>query len=195
MKASRNRKENILNAALSCFTEFGYHKASMDMIAESAEITKRGLYYHFKSKDDLFIALFKFRGKTYFNLLNNDGFSPSSGSEQRLRLYLARGVKALEKDDLFMCFLVEFVSIAVRNPKVRKVVTDHYRGSIQSIKQLLDAGVATGEFIAHPTEKMARTLYFSGLGKYFARCSFAGGLDLSDQHMFDVEQLLAGIRT
>lgn len=193
LQSKGNRKETILNAALNCFTEYGYHKASMDMIAETAEITKRGLYYHFKSKDDLFIELFRFRGEKYFKILSENPFA-GSGSEQRLRHFIEQGVKVLEKDDLFMRFLVEFISIAVRNPKVRKVVTGHYRESIQTIKQLLDEGVASGDFKAHPTEKMARTLYFSGLGKFFGRCSFEGEMDLLDQHMFDTEKILSGIR-
>ena len=42
-----NRKEEIFAAAVKCFNQNGYYKTSMDMIAESAKMTKRGLYYHF----------------------------------------------------------------------------------------------------------------------------------------------------
>lgn len=51
-----NRKEQIFAAAAACFTEFGYFKTSMEMVSHKADMTLRGLYYHFKSKDDLFCS-------------------------------------------------------------------------------------------------------------------------------------------
>jgi len=38
-----NRKEKILAAAASCFTEFGYFKTSMEMVSNKADMTLRGL--------------------------------------------------------------------------------------------------------------------------------------------------------
>ncbi|WP_417455436.1 TetR/AcrR family transcriptional regulator [Kiloniella sp.] len=46
-------KDRILNAANSLFYGEGIRAVSVDAIAEKAGITKRTLYYHFKSKDEL----------------------------------------------------------------------------------------------------------------------------------------------
>lgn len=43
----------ILNAAFKLFFRQGYSRVSVDMIAELAGVTKRTVYYHFESKDDL----------------------------------------------------------------------------------------------------------------------------------------------
>ncbi len=192
-KVRLNRKEAILDTAVICFVEYGYHKASMDMIAETSEMTKRGLYYHFKSKDELFIEIFRHRGQKYFDLVNND-LSAESGLEQKLYLFIERGIKALCEDDVYLRFLVEFMSIGARNQKVEKVVTEYYQDSIQRIKQLLDEGVKTGDFNPHDTEKVSRTIYFVGLGKFFAQCSINTDFELAEQHMFDVSQVLKGIK-
>lgn len=46
-------RKRILEAAYRLFRRQGYSRVSMDEIAASAELTKRTLYHHFRSKDDL----------------------------------------------------------------------------------------------------------------------------------------------
>jgi AcrR family transcriptional regulator len=47
----------ILNAARDEFAKYGLAGARVDRIAERADINKRLIYYYFKSKDDLFLAV------------------------------------------------------------------------------------------------------------------------------------------
>ncbi|WLQ16195.1 TetR/AcrR family transcriptional regulator [Hahella aquimaris] len=54
---SERKREAILNAAVSVFQEFGFQGASMDRIAERAEVSKRTVYNHFTSKEALFIEI------------------------------------------------------------------------------------------------------------------------------------------
>ncbi|GAA0783597.1 TetR/AcrR family transcriptional regulator [Roseibium denhamense] len=49
-------RDRILDAANSLFYGEGIRAVSVDAIAEKAGLTKRTLYYHFKSKDDLIEA-------------------------------------------------------------------------------------------------------------------------------------------
>ena len=44
----------IIQAAEAVFSEHGFHRASMDEIALRANVAKGTLYYHFKSKSELF---------------------------------------------------------------------------------------------------------------------------------------------
>ena len=47
-------KNKIIEIALELFSKHGYGNVSMDMIKDRADIAKGTLYYHFKSKDELF---------------------------------------------------------------------------------------------------------------------------------------------
>ena len=47
------RKENILQHSAELFAEVGYHKASIDQLAEASNITKSLIYHYFKSKQDI----------------------------------------------------------------------------------------------------------------------------------------------
>jgi len=51
------RRAILLTAALEVFTVSGYHAASMDEIADRANVSKPVLYQHFPSKLDLYIAV------------------------------------------------------------------------------------------------------------------------------------------
>jgi AcrR family transcriptional regulator len=50
-------RERILVEACALFVQHGYDGISMREIAEACSISKAGIYYHFKDKEDLFLAL------------------------------------------------------------------------------------------------------------------------------------------
>ena len=51
------KNSEILAAAVSEFQKRGFDGTSMDRIAEAAGASKRTVYNHFKSKDELFTAI------------------------------------------------------------------------------------------------------------------------------------------
>jgi AcrR family transcriptional regulator len=54
---SQRTRQRILDAAYVLFRRKGYTRVSMDEIAASTTVTKRTLYYHFESKDQLLAAV------------------------------------------------------------------------------------------------------------------------------------------
>jgi AcrR family transcriptional regulator len=55
-RSSVRTNQRILDAAYGLFWRQGFVRVSMDQIAERAKVTKRTLYQHFRSKDDLIAA-------------------------------------------------------------------------------------------------------------------------------------------
>jgi len=53
----QKKRTRILDAALKVFSRSGYSGASMDMIAETAEVSKPTLYMYFGSKEQLFESM------------------------------------------------------------------------------------------------------------------------------------------
>ena len=51
------RKNDILEAAKAVFFERGFHAATMDQIAEAAELSKGSLYLYFSSKEELYVSI------------------------------------------------------------------------------------------------------------------------------------------
>src|SRR6476661_9496377 len=63
--------ERIVAAASKLFYGEGIRRVSMDAVAEKAGVTKRTLYYHFKSKDDLVAAYLEGRDQPNLALFRN----------------------------------------------------------------------------------------------------------------------------
>src|SRR6201992_2935938 len=55
-RSSDPTRDRIISAASSLFYAEGIRAVSVDAVADKAGLTKRTLYYHFKSKDDLVAA-------------------------------------------------------------------------------------------------------------------------------------------
>ncbi len=54
---SEETRAKIMEAAVKLFSNQGYNKASVDDICAEAGISKGAFYHHFKSKQELFLAL------------------------------------------------------------------------------------------------------------------------------------------
>ncbi len=60
-ETTRPTRERIIEAAGKLFHSEGIRAVSVDAVAEKAGLTKRTLYYHFRSKDDLIAAYLETR--------------------------------------------------------------------------------------------------------------------------------------
>lgn len=65
--AERNRKQDIVNAALELFMEKGYEETSVRMILNKANAVVGSFYHYFTSKEELFQAAIKLYMKKYEN--------------------------------------------------------------------------------------------------------------------------------
>ena len=54
---SRTRRQRLLDAALEVFSQRGYSETAIDDVARASDTSKGGLYFHFPSKQALFLAL------------------------------------------------------------------------------------------------------------------------------------------
>ena len=56
-RSAQQTRQRIQNATYILFRRRGYNRVGVDEVAAAAGITKRTLYYHFKSKDELFASM------------------------------------------------------------------------------------------------------------------------------------------
>ncbi|WP_068774924.1 TetR/AcrR family transcriptional regulator [Paenibacillus sp. FJAT-26967] len=62
-----DKKTLILQSAMEQFAERGYHHATIQDIADAAGIAKGGIYFYFKSKEELLYAVFLHYHEQLFN--------------------------------------------------------------------------------------------------------------------------------
>ena len=94
------RRQQILDAALACFSRRGYHATSMEDIVRESGLSVGALYSYFPSKEELFAALDELRFTRAMERLR--GLLQGSGSPtERLEGHVlpagARSTGQLEK--------------------------------------------------------------------------------------------------
>jgi AcrR family transcriptional regulator len=55
--AAMAKRDQILTAALGVFGRYGYRRTSMELLAQSAGVSRPALYLHFSGKEDIFRAM------------------------------------------------------------------------------------------------------------------------------------------
>jgi AcrR family transcriptional regulator len=190
---SGKRKEKILEAALLCFNKKGYHKTSIDDIALNGKISKGGIYYHFKSKEELFLKLFNFRLNRYTEQLKAY-IQEESDPVKRIRILIQKWGLILKENEDFFKFCMEFSSMGAREKEIRKEMTSFYRSSVEIFRQIIEDGISIGEFENIDAERIARLIYFLSHGVFSTFFAVDCDFDLIKQHTFNMETLLKSIR-
>jgi len=188
------RRAGIFKAAIACFNENGYYKTSVDMICERAGITKRGLYYHFKSKDALFIELFHYRGRQYFDHIA-DFTNNVEDPLEKIRMFVHRGSQFMKRNEDFLRFFVEFMIVGARNPSIGAVLKVHYENSIDNFKKLLRSAIDAGKMADHDIQQTAQAVFISSMGMFFTYYTLSPGFNLLKQHNYDIEVILRSVCT
>ena len=194
-KAARKekQKEKIFKAAVTCFNEMGYYETTLDAIAARLKVSKGLIYYYFDSKKDLFLELFQYRVGRYFEQIKKY-IQGEKHPDARLKMFINKSSEILEENEDFFKFCLEFLSLGVREPDIRDVMTIFYKDSIDTFKQLLDEGVRSGRFKDLGSDRVARTIYFLFMGVFFTYFSVNVDFDLYKQHNFHINNILAAIK-
>jgi AcrR family transcriptional regulator len=132
------RRGQILLAAQSCFSKTGYHKTKMDDIVAAAGLSKGSIYLHFKSKDDVFLALFdEFERQI---LSEWDDLADESALETlRRESEIVLDVLLADRG------LVEMWSEFLKHPLARERFAEVYRQSRTRLGATIEAGIDAGE--------------------------------------------------
>lgn len=81
-----DKREKIVDTAIELFSRDGFHATGIDTIVAESGITKRTLYHHFASKDELVIAALK---KHHQAFVNNFGAGVMNASDSPKKQLLA----------------------------------------------------------------------------------------------------------
>lgn len=142
---SEQRKDQILDAASEVFAEKGVHQSRMDDIVDESGLSKGTLYWYFKSKDDILIAIFERMFKREFEQLKELSSHKGSAPEKILA-YIDGAIDDINQMLRLMPIAYEFISLAFR----RKFVQDAFKHYINSFLDLLtpiiQQGIDDGEF-------------------------------------------------
>jgi AcrR family transcriptional regulator len=188
---SAERRAQIIEAALACFTRKGYNNTTMDDIVAESGLSKGSLYWYFKGKDDLFAeavwSIFADVGEEVMAAM----VAGTTASDQlrRIAQVTAGFSKAFEG---YFGLILEFWSSSPSREKAGTM----WMGMLEQYKDIvmatIEAGVKSGEFKPIDAESLvwAMMAAYDGLAAYSV---FKPDLDLDRTSQVFVETLLTGL--
>ncbi len=144
-------KERIIDAANRLFYAEGIRAVSVDAIAEKAGLTKKTLYYHFKSKDDLIEAYLQSRDQPNMALYQQWFEEADGTTADRIEAIFLNVAKSARHPKWKGCGFLRTAAELANMPghPAMKVGADHKKRFEEWLSQRLqEAGIASHEQLA-----------------------------------------------
>ena len=188
---SEERRAQIIEAALACFTRKGYANTTMDDIVAESGLSKGAIYWYFKSKDDVFQAAFT----SMFEAVGTESIMALQVCEtaaERLRVG-ARTMVSLARDiEGYFALIVEFWAQSENRDEVMGFWAEMLTQYQQAIAAIFEGGIQSGEFREVDTGALAWMIMtaYDGLAAYDM---MVPNLDMDKISETFIETLLKGL--
>ncbi len=155
-------RERILSEALAVFGRHGYEGTRMDQIASQVGINKASLYFHFKSKQELFHELFltivqKHDAFIKEIITESEGLPTGERLTIICQKYLSGHWDNSEMD--FWNMIYYFPPEAMKE-EIRRKTSENKSNFLENLIPVFDDGIRKGEIRPFDPKRMAKTFYY-----------------------------------
>lgn len=151
---SDERIPQILEAALKVFNRKGLAASRMEDIAREAKLSIGGVYWYYKSKDDVVLAIMDKVIDEDVAILRNLLNEPATVQE-RLRKYLQIGV---QESMQYTALTYELYILSKHDAKVRRHIQTYIEHYINVLTELIQQGMNQKEFRKGNAKSIAFTI-------------------------------------
>lgn len=183
---SVERKQQIYEAAITCFSQKGYHLTTMDDIAAAADLSKGSLYWYFKGKKELFLSLFEEMMAPFEQLWAGIVADETSSATDKLLNSLGLFSGVMDEFIRYFGVMMEAWAQTRHDEEVLRLMREFYRPYLAIMTQIIEQGVASGEFQAAAPEATAFAIM-----NLFDGITLALGMEVAD---VDGRQLIDAAR-
>jgi AcrR family transcriptional regulator len=136
------RREHLIETAARLFNEHGYHATGIDRILAEAGVAKMTLYNHFRSKDELILAVLRRRDETFRNrLMRAVEQAVDTPRERLLAIFDVLGDWFRSKDFHGCMFINASAEFGAPDSAIRATSCEHKRLLTSFVEELArDAG-------------------------------------------------------
>lgn len=125
MKAT-DRRRQLLDAAVKCFADYGYHHTTTARLAKAAQVSEPVLYQHFASKQELFIALLEEVGHLVLREWRR-AIAPLKSPLDQLRVLLRLNPATTDPRMRQMYSVIFTAQAEFNEPLIQAALRDHYQ--------------------------------------------------------------------
>jgi AcrR family transcriptional regulator len=143
---SEERKAQIYQAALTCFSSKGYHQTTMDDIVAESGLSKGSLYWYFKSKKELFLGLFRDLMDQFGQAWESIVADQEASATDKLLTSLALFRAELKEMVPFFGVIMEAWALTRHDEDVERLTRELYEPYLDIMAHIIEEGIASGEF-------------------------------------------------
>jgi len=188
---SKERRVQIIQAALSCFGRKGYNNTTMDDIVAESGLSKGSLYWYFKSKDELF-------AEALSSVIGDIGQDTLTILEQcvtasdKLRAIAQIAANLSKEIEGFFGLFIEFWTSSPNREEAGQAWLDVLVQYKDLVAGIVEEGVRDGEFEPVDAEQLvwAMLAAYDGLAAY---AMLVPDVDVERAGEVLVETLLGGL--
>ncbi len=144
MTTSEDKKQIILEAAISVITEKGVLEASMNDIIKASGFSKGGVYHYFSSKEEIILSILNSQlSEHHLNVLSALNYEHPIIPQLEMKVdAMAEGFQHLYQ---YMAIFAEFFVHSARNEKSQAMLLDSYINSKEALVKPLKLAQKNGE--------------------------------------------------
>jgi len=186
------RRQQMIEAALACFSRQGYQKTTMDEIAAASGLSKGSLYWYFKSKDELFVAALEAVFQEW-GCQAEAAMAAGTSAADRLRRGAEQMAALAQGADGLFALLIEYWSQCRRDDSPAGVWGQMLAAYHDQVAAVIEQGVQRGEFRVADAQQLAWAVLaaYDGLAAY---AMLVPDLDVAQVSRVFVETLLRGLQ-
>ncbi|MCB9640422.1 MAG: TetR/AcrR family transcriptional regulator [Myxococcales bacterium] len=175
---AQKKKAQLREAAYRCFQKSGYYETTVDDICNKAQCSKGSFYYHYASKQEVFIDILQVWArevisemlKRFEDALANE--TPMSAVTQAIQDEVRRG-RAL------VPLWLEFTVHAHRDELVRNALSKFFRRARNAISEMLEP-LTRERFSEEESEGIATGIFGIYTGLLMQELADPGSVDASE---------------
>jgi AcrR family transcriptional regulator len=143
--AKEARRTQILDAAVRCFARRGYYETTIEDLVAETGLSRGALYVYYPSKEAIYLAISD-RWRCGLHEAIQSRLTPDLTPSEILRLLIiVRGEHVQAKAEACRV-LLEGRMLAHYIPELGERSRQQQERAVQSLSQLLQAGIANGDF-------------------------------------------------
>jgi AcrR family transcriptional regulator len=143
---SEERKAQIYQAALTCFSRKGYHQTTMDDIVAESGLSKGTLYWYFEGKKELFLSLFQELMDQFSQTWESIVADEEASATDKLLASMAFFRSELGEMVPFFGVMMEAYALTRHDEDVEAIIRDFYEPYLNIMTRVIEEGIASGEF-------------------------------------------------
>lgn len=141
--ASARRRTHILDAAMMCFIENGYHQTGVRDIAKRAGVSLGNLYNHFSGKHDVLVEIAALEREDQEPFLEMLG-QAKPAADVLDAFVTAYATYLAEPEDVVLT--IEITSEAIRKPDIGELFLANREQLVAALSAVIARGIADGNF-------------------------------------------------